>query len=467
MPDKSPAKQKPRKPSVPKAKATAEEISSLSIGTELDKFIKHIDSLRISFPLTEAILKVMQDKNGRDLNSFLRKHYETEIKEGKTSFELKQEHAFRYQQLNKRIESATISIDIVPRSLLVALISQFDSFLGGLLKVLFYLRPELLSSSEKSISFAELVEFASVENAQEHIIEKEIETVLRKSHSDQFAWLENKFSLPLRKELPAWKTFIELTERRNLFVHANGIVSSQYLKICKEYDVILEPKINIGKQLSVTKDYFISAYKTIYEIGFKLGHVLWRKQHPDDIAQADHHLNNATFMLLKEGKYSLALNLLDFATIVLKKHSNDQQRLILVVNRAQAYKWSGKLTESQAILDEEDWTARGIEFKLSASVLRDDFTLAAKIMREIGPSSFPTKSDYGEWPLFRDFRKSKEFLEAFLEIFKEKFELFVIEEENLTLTLGPPPNSKPKSGKSSATKKKTSILKSTSKRSGH
>lgn len=96
-------------------------------------------------------------------------------------------------------------------------------------------KPELLSSSEKNLSFKDLVGLGSIDAAREFIIEKEIKSVIRLSHSDQIAWLEKKLSIPLTKELKIWPAFIELCERRNIFTHTNGVVSSQYCRVCREH----------------------------------------------------------------------------------------------------------------------------------------------------------------------------------------------------------------------------------------
>ncbi len=148
------------------------------------------------------------------------------------------------------------------------MISQFDSFLGGLIKAIFYAKPALVNSSEKLLNISQLSEFDSINAAKEYIVEKEVETVLRKSHSEQFDWLENKFNVKLRKNLPAWKTFIEITERRNLFVHSNGIASSQYIKVCNEHSVEIDVKV--AQELSASLEYFTEAYHCIYEIGVKI-----------------------------------------------------------------------------------------------------------------------------------------------------------------------------------------------------
>ncbi len=408
--------------------------SEPNVAKVIDSFIKHIDGLRISFPLTFAILQISADKAAHHRNEFLAKHYPKETKSGQ-SFQIQYEHFFQYDLLNREAEAAAQALLVVPRTLLVALVSQFDAFIGDLLRALFYLRPELLNMSERALTFAELVEIGSIEQAREHIIEKEVETVLRKSHADQFTWLEEKFGLPLRKNLPAWHPFIELTERRNLFVHANGVVSNQYVKVCKQHDVDLAVGTRAGTQLNVDEEYFVLAYKVVYELGVKLAHVLWRQQHPQDLEAADTSMIGITFRLLQQEKFSLATDLLHFATSVLKKHASEQSRRRLVVNLAQAYKWTGKRDEARAIMSAEDWSATGLDFQLVKAVLEDDFRQASDVMLQIGSDGLIKKNDYSDWPIFREFRRSDEFLATFKEIFGDDFQQFIVEDRNVTITL--------------------------------
>jgi hypothetical protein len=96
-------------------------------------------------------------------------------------------------------------------------VSQFDVYVGHLLRCSFGAKPDALNASNKTITYSQLIGFASFDAAKEHVIEKEVETVLRASHADQFDWLENRLGIPLRNPLPAWPAFVEVTERRSLF----------------------------------------------------------------------------------------------------------------------------------------------------------------------------------------------------------------------------------------------------------
>ena len=110
----------------------------------------------------------------------------------------------KFQRFRQRVDRAELAQILVPRGLLVALVSQFDAYVGALIRQLFRLKSEILDTSGKTLTCSQLTEFESIESAREYVFEKEIESVLRESHAEQFGWLEAKFNLPLKKGLPAW-----------------------------------------------------------------------------------------------------------------------------------------------------------------------------------------------------------------------------------------------------------------------
>jgi hypothetical protein len=288
-------------------------------------------------------------------------------------------------------------------------------------------RPELLNDSERNISFAQLLEFKSVEQAKERIIEKEVESVLRKSHAEQFAWIEKKLKIHLTKGLAVWPSFIEITQRRNLFVHCDGVVSDQYINECKDHGV-LEPSCEIGKPLDVNSEYFSNACEVVLEVGVKLGHVLWLKLVPAERNDAEEYFNLLCIDLIVSEKYELARILLEFALeTLLRKESSASTRWRLTVNLAQTHKWNGKEDKCREIIRNHDWDALGYPFRLAVAVLQEKYELALLLMRKIGAEGDVSKMDYREWPVFREFRKRSDFRAAFSEIFHEPFE------QNVTL----------------------------------
>jgi hypothetical protein len=166
----------------------------------------------------------------------------------------------------------------------------------------------------------------------------------------------------------------------------------------------------------------------MFEIGVKLAQVLWRKLDPADLERADQNLLSVGYEVLEERRYRLARCLLDFSTETLKDHGKEELRLSMVINRAQAYKWSGDNEAARKIILDIDWSATALKFQLAQTVLLDNFGDAITIMAQIGPDDAGlTKMAYREWPLFQQIRLAPEFSKAFEEIFGESLTLIRVD----------------------------------------
>jgi len=391
-----------------------------SIAAEIDLFVTQIDALAETLPMATLAIRGAIDSSRKHLNKFIEEECNPQREGGHRTYTVRPGRHLHHRRLIVRVQRTVLAHELVPRSLLVSLVSQYDAFLGRVIRQLFNLKPEILNSSGNTLTFAQFTAFGSVDDARDYVIDKEIEVVLRKSHTEQFEWLENKFGLSLRTDLDAWPVFIEVTERRNLFVHTNGVVSHQYIEVCKRNSCKIATDTCGGRTLLVTREYFEAAQECLFEIGVKLAQVLWRKVAPDDLVNADYSLIRVIYELIAEGRYRLARVLSDFGTEVLKKHGSEELRLVMVVNRAQAYKWSGDEDSCRRIVGAEDWSARSAKFRLAKAVLLDDFDKAIEIFREIGADDKEMNKDsYREWPLYRAIRGLSGFATAFEEIFGE------------------------------------------------
>lgn len=400
-----------------------QNLAKFTFEEEINKFINHLDAQYSIMPLIMQLLAVKLIQESKHVSKFINdygvKDEEKKEDEESDTIGIPSEKINEFIKLNKTVQTTSLAHDLLPINFIVSFVSQYDAYLGGLIKTMFYSKNELLNTTEKNILLSEILKFKSIEEAQEYIIEKEVESVLRESHIKQFKWLENKLGITLRKDLSSFADFVEITERRNLFVHTNGIVSRQYIEICRENNV-KNNDINIGDKLDAKPKYFSHCYSTLYEIGVKLGHVVWRKLLPIENDKADAHLINLCFDLIVNEHYKLALNLLSFATDTLKKH-NQENLCTFIINKALTYYLSDKKTECNKILDQHDWSASSDKFKLAITVLKDDYEQAIKIMKTIGnQNNHISKNAYREWPLFKFFRKEDAFKETYKQIFGEE-----------------------------------------------
>ena len=191
----------------------------------LETFLRHIDAIGDTLPMTILLIQPYNKKANDDFMKFLKENVkEIEDVNGKKRILVRANELKIFKTFEKNASISALASKIIPESLFVSLISQYDAFLNRLLRAIYEINPEVLNGSERNLTFSQLVKMSTIENAREFVIDKEIDTVLRKSHSEQFDYLEKLIDIKLREKLPIWKTFIEITERRNLLVHCDGVV---------------------------------------------------------------------------------------------------------------------------------------------------------------------------------------------------------------------------------------------------
>ena len=385
----------------------------------IDKFINLLNSQMDSFPILNNTLAMNVKTCANRFTRFIEeKGVKTTVDEDKQdiTYYVPLEQGNEFERLKDDLSCSVNAYCLIPKNTIVAMVSLYDAFIADLLECAYILQPQLLNSSEKEFSFSEIIQFGDLEKLKKHVIEKDVESVLRESHIKQFDILSKRFNVKLTSDLPRFNDFIEITERRNLFVHTNGRVSSQYLKTCKDrpFDHKDEDVI-IGEELAATPMYIEHCYNILFEIGVKLGQVLWRNLE-NDLEKADDSLIEIGYDLIKSKKNTLACVILDFASKPYVKHFNKESEYVLCVNRALAYYLAGDKEMSNSIINSIDWSGTDLKFKLASKVLLEQYEDAFEIMKSIGKNE-KMRFGYAEWPLFNEFRKAQTFKDIYKEIY--------------------------------------------------
>ena len=158
---------------------------------EIEEFVRAVDGLADTLPLIATLLAGARKNFATELEAFEKQHAtQVKVEAGRRYVTVPSEQVWTLKKLTRRRQKATLAERTVPRSFVVSLVSLYDAFLGTLLRELFLMQPALLTSSERTLTFAQLSQFASLEDAKRHVLEKEIESVLRESHEAQFDWME-------------------------------------------------------------------------------------------------------------------------------------------------------------------------------------------------------------------------------------------------------------------------------------
>ena len=398
------------------------EVPSSRFAGPLTVFVDQLRATASCTPLLRSALGVLLSAQQAKYDAFVKKYTVRENDDDDSGFHVAYSHWHIYSRITQQRNEFAMACHSLPNTALVSMVSTFDVLVGALIRAVLLERPEILDSLEKPITYKKLVELGDLAAVRDHVIEKQVESVLRENHAYHFKWLEDRLGIPLRKGLDSWPNFIELTERRNLLVHGDAVVSAHYIEQCQQHGAPIPPDAEIGKQLSTDSKYFGQCRDVLLELGIKLTQVVWRKLRPQDLEIAEGALIDTTFNLLKAGYNRAAATALEFF-VEERKWTSEHRHLICRINLAQALKWSRQNDKMTRVLVNCPLEILSPKFQLAIAVLKDDFEQAASLMSKLGSEDFQ-KEDYISWPLFKKFRRSPEFKAAFETVYEQPFDEF-------------------------------------------
>ena len=334
----------------------------------------------------------------------------------------------------QRIKNTSTS-KILINSYFFNIFSIFDIFLGDLLYRIYSKKINLLKSSEKKISYENILEFNSIKKLRDSLIEIELDKFIRESNLDKFKILEDKFNIKLR-DFKDWNSFIECSQRRNILIHCDGKVTKQYYNNCKQYEITPE-NIKVGDKLVIDEKYLYKSLDIISEVVFILGQTLWRKLFVEELEEADEYLIEYQYELLILERWALCEKIGEYA-FNLPRVTSDAHKRIMIINYCGALKFGNKPKHAIKILQGMDWSSCLDDLKLAKFVLLEEYEEAFELCRKIGKDGeYISKKAYLEWPIFRDFRKQDKLKEIFFEIYNEKLDEQISDnlEENIKLEI--------------------------------
>ena len=389
----------------------------------LENFIENINCIRETFGYSKWTLMTQHTDSLKNFDEFIASCSTTE-EDGKKYVSVPEGKKREFLKLFKKKNRAERAFDLIPSSYFVTLVSVYDTFLAGLIRSIYNICPEKLQESQMQFLYKDLQQLKSLSDVKKKIIDKIIETQLRDSHRSQFDWLAKTLGVETLTKFSGWEEFVELTERRNLFVHSNGTVSTQYIEMCTKYGLLTAGIIE-GMQLKVDDTYFENAYKTLYKTSVLLTQMVLRVLYLDKNQQANSEVDKVlidnVYEMISDKLYDIAIDVSEQILNNKKMVHNSFDRAYIVLNLAQAYKWSGERDKCIEILNNEDWSACTNELLIPKYALEENYEEMYCKMKELGGfNKRITISSYREWPIFQEARKESGFMNAFKDIFGEE-----------------------------------------------
>lgn len=385
----------------------------------ITEYITAICCINDSFSEISTIIAQKKNNAIKSMDSFISNLKPINSKDFIEKLMKKPSYIKRYKILNKDIERSEQAYNILPQSLFISIVSQFDVLIAQLIKFIYLYSDNKLMESDCQISFREVLQIGDIEKIKEKFINDRIDSALRDSHSEQIKTLSKLIgNVPLDK-VDFWSEFIEMTQRRNLFVHSKGVVSTQYICECKKANKSFD--MPIGSILKVDEEYFNHAFYVFFCMGVMLSQVISRVVLGEQLlGEIDSVLNNVIYETICEGKYDISIRLSQFATDNNTKHSNKLDEKYFILNYAQAYKWKGDNEKCKEIIARYDFSETKEDILVAKHALEDDIDNVVKSMKTIGNSSdIMNEEAYATWEIFKEMRLKEEFQNAFEEIFQK------------------------------------------------
>lgn len=338
-----------------------------------------------------------------------------------SKLESKPSYSKEFHNLDKNIERSRQAVNILPQSMFISIVSQFDVLTAQLIRFIYLSFENKLLEIEGQIQYRDVFKIGDIEKIKEKLISDKIDSILRNKHSEQIRFIGGLIGVTLDKS-DLWCDFIEMTQRRNLFVHCKGVVSSQYIDECRKEKCKIDGSL-LGKTLNVDKDYFSLSFFVFYCIGVMTSQIILRKLLGKDntlLEQIDTILNNIIYEAICEKKYDIAIKLSEFALNPIIKHANRQDEKFFVLNYAQAYKWIGDKEKCMEILKNHDFSESKEDILVAKYALEDDINNVIKSMKSLGDTSeIMNDVAYSTWEIFKEMREKDVFKNTFEEIFKK------------------------------------------------
>ncbi|MEB7455120.1 hypothetical protein [Lysinibacillus sphaericus] len=234
-------------------------IEVLSHFTEKDISQEKVDDLNEKYESSGFTFELTEDDNNKKEVSFRIANEET---------------AKRFNEVVQFGDITYRKEELVNRNSLTSLMTFFENLVAGIIRLRLTLHPDSFNPKEKSIKYSDLLDFESIEEALEHLIEQEVMEIM---YGGLKSWITyfNKAGINTKRVNALLEEVNEASLRRNLVVHNDGIVNKVYLS--KVDSKLIEEGISKGTRLKISKEYLESKIMIIKIYGTIILLESWKK----------------------------------------------------------------------------------------------------------------------------------------------------------------------------------------------
>lgn len=296
---------------------------------------------------------------------------------------------------------------LLRRGALITLVSQFETLLSELIGAFFLRHPAALSA-EKSLKLSELRIFESIQEAERYLIDKEVDGIIREGLAKSTDFFQRQ-KVDLKAIQQEQEMLTEVFQRRNTFVHNNGVVDRDYLtKVDSAY--IRSKRIQLNNRLRISPQYLQETIETVWLVGAFLTQQCWRKWEKTEHELADKFVSDFMYDTLIDERFGLIIKA---ARIFSDLKISEPFNTTITINHAIALRELGQHEKMNKLL--KRIKAATNLHKLAIYILYGQadkaFELLPSIVEEVEYDA--ERRRMRNWPLFKYLRNDSRFISAF------------------------------------------------------
>lgn len=283
------------------------------------------------------------------------------------------------------------------KSNLISLMSSVEWFFAQLLHDFYNEYPQSPGVNKKTLTFEDLKTFETIRDAELYLVERKIEELLRGSIDSWFDYLRDDLKIKINFIRPFINELIEISQRRNLFVHNGGMVNTIYLS---KVDKSISQHVAINQPLDISKEYLENSINLIEMVFTILAAELWKKLNPED-SQRGALLISISYEYLLQKRWRDAELL---STFVMNDEFQDAtSKTISQLNNWLCKKRLGNL--SQDDLNKLDFSDKQLPYQLALASLKDDGETFFALLPDCLRKNEITLTELELFPIFEDMKK--------------------------------------------------------------
>lgn len=300
------------------------------------------------------------------------------------------------EELMKIVDLIIRQQELLYRNTLTSLMIYFENLISNIIKLRLSKFPNAFNPKEKTIKYRDLMDFESIDEALEHLIENEVIDIMYGGFKSWISYL-NKAGVNTKKIDFFTEEINEAYSRRNLFVHNDGIINNVYLnKVSKEYS----QDVAKGQRLSISEDYLTKTVNNVKIFGVILLLEAWKVFDKDGEDDAYDYIMGKAFNSMQEQDWEFAKFIYEFLHAEADTHAD---KISTQMNIWLCEKELGNYKEIEESVKKCDVSGLQTHFQLAKLSLLENSDEFFGIL-DRNPDSLDTES-LGEWPIFKYMRE--------------------------------------------------------------